>query len=301
MVVVVAGNNYVEEAKQLCKYLDARLVNVKYRVFPDGERYLRLMEPNTVSGETVIVVNTLYPNQVDSLFETTMLINAARRAGASKIIAYIPYIAYSRQDKVFLPGEPVTAEVVMKLLRHSGADCLVTVDIHSIHVLEFFGECCKNLLVFDRIVESIIDELYNPIAIAPDVGALHRARYIHEKLGLEYDHLTKKRDRETGEVSLEPKELDVRDRDIVLVDDIISTGGTIAKASETLLKQGARRVVVVASHGLLIGNAVEKMKKAGVYRVLLANTLGIRFSDPLIEYVDITPIIGRELRDMVIE
>ncbi|MET1160167.1 MAG: ribose-phosphate diphosphokinase [Thermoprotei archaeon] len=296
---IVYGLNYEDEARELGSLVNAEVLNVKHKIFPDGERYLRIEHAEKLSNSVAIVVNTMFPNQNDSLVETLMLINAARKANASKVIAVIPYLAYARQDKVFLSGEPVSAELVVKSLRMSGADVLITVDVHSPAILEHFDGIAVNLLVSRELVEKALEYLENPVVIAPDKGALERARYAAENLGLEYDYLVKHRDRETGIVKIEPKEASVSGRDVVIVDDIISTGGTIAEASKLLLSIGARKIVVAATHGLLVGSALDKLRKAGVYRVLLANTVGVKYEDPLVEYVDILRVIADKLGSII--
>ena len=298
-VYVAPGISYASEAKRLSSYLGATYLEVRHKVFPDGERYLRIEGSSRVDGKPVVVVNTMFPNQNDSFIETLMLINAAKKAGASKIVTFIPYLAYARQDKVFLEGEPISAEVVVKAIRNVGGDCLVVVDAHSEKVLRLFGTCTVNLLVFDKLVEKALQHTNNPVIIAPDEGALHRAEYAAKKLGLDYDYLVKHRDRETGSIRIEPKEISVKERDVIIVDDIISTGGTIAEAAKMILSQGARRIVVAASHGLLVGGALEKMRKAGIYRVYLANTLGVKYDDPLIEYVDILDVAANAIRSLL--
>lgn len=289
--IIVPGRNYFEESNELAEKLGCKILSVKYKVFPDGEKYVRINNSEEINGKIAIISNTMYPNQNDSFIETLMLINASVNAGASKVVAFIPYLAYARQDKVFLAGEPVTSDIVLSALRAAGLSCIYTVDIHSPEILERNIECYKNILVFNHMMEHAKKYVNDPIVLAPDKGALHRAKNIAQYQGLEYDYLVKERDRESGIIKIKPKKLDIRGRDIVLVDDIISTGGTIAEASRLLIENGARRIIVCASHGLLIGNAIEKIMKSGVYKVILANTLGIKYDIPFIEYIDIIPYI----------
>lgn len=273
----------------------ARVVKVHEKVFPDGELYLRIEEPEKLVGRTVHVISTMYPNQLDNIFKTLMLVDAARNAGASKVTAFIGYMAYSRQDKVFLPGEPVSACIVARSLRTAGVDHLVTVDVHSPRVLECFGGRAVNLLVSDLLVEHALKYVTNPVVIAPDKGALERASLPAKKLGLDYDYLVKQRDRVTGEVTYTPREVKVEARDVIVVDDIVSTGGTIAEASRMLLKVGARKVIVAATHGLFVGNALSRIGDAGVHRIIVADTLFVKHFHPLVEYVDISDRVAEAL------
>lgn len=297
MGVVIAGKNYETFAEKYASLLGYELVDIQTKIFPDGEYYVRIKKPESISGNKVVIINTMYPRQNDSLLETLMLIDAARRSGAKDIVVIIPYLAYARQDKVFLEGEPVTASIVVKIIRTIGANALVVVDIHSVKTLEDFNGKTLNILVSDKLVEKALSILNDPIVIAPDKGALHRARYAAERHGLEYDYLIKKRDRITGEISMMPKELRIDGRDIVIIDDIISTGGTIANATRILRSHGARKIVVAATHGLFIGNAFEKIRSAGVEKIYVANTLGITHKEPLIETVDVSEKVVTEMRN----
>lgn len=299
LLIIIPGRNYIDESIELAKKIGAEVLNVKYKVFPDGEKYVRIENSEKIMGKPVIISNTMYPSQNDSFIETLMLINASIKANASRIVAYIPYLAYSRQDKVFLTGEPVSAEIVLKTLYYTGIDCLITIDIHSEQVLKELNKCFYNIQVFDILFNNVKHLVNDPIVIAPDKGALNRAKYLADKFSLQYDYLVKERDRVTGEITIQTREIDIRNRDIVIVDDIISTGGTIAEASRKLIEKGARRVIVCASHGLLIGNAIENIKKAGVLKIVLANTLGIRFQDPFIEYVDVSERIAKILLEVL--
>lgn len=296
---LVVGSNYISQSEILASKLSAKVLDIHRKIFPDGELYVRIKEPEKIRGKVVIVANTLYPRQNDSLVETLLLIDAVRHNNPSKIILLIPYIAYSRQDKIFLPGEPISAEVVLKTLSHIGGDCLITIDIHSPKSLNSFNGIAENILVSDILVEKALRYVEKPIILAPDKGAIGRAKYAAEKHGLEYDYLVKQRDRITGEITMIPREITVENRDVIIVDDIISTGGTIVTAAKLMLKQGARRVVLATSHGLFIGNALEKIKASGIVKLLIANTLGTKPNDPLIEVVDVTHRIADAITKLI--
>lgn len=288
-----------EAGYRIAEKLGAKVVGLSEKTFPDGELYVKVESPEELAGKDVLVVSTMYPRQLESLFKTLMIVNAALNAGAKRILLVAAYLPYARQDKVFLPGEPVSGCIVTKTLRSAGVGFLATVDVHSTKVLECYEGPYLNVLVSDLLVEHALKYLENPVVIAPDKGALERASYAAKKLGLESDYLVKQRDRVTGEVSYAPRELSVSGRDVVIVDDIISTGGTIAEATRMLLKQGARRVVVAATHGLLVGDAMAKIERAGAYRVVLANTLATVHEHSMVEYVDISGRIAESLRGVI--
>ncbi len=292
MIVVPGPSRGSREfAESLASSIGARLARVSSKVFPDGERYVRIEE--RLDGEVAVVVQTLSPPQDSSLVEAMLLADAALGAGAGEAWLVAPYMAYSRQDRRFLEGEPVSASVVLRALASSGYTRLYTVEIHKDAVLESFPGRAVSVSPY-RYMASRIPLPENPLVLAPDLGAVARARELASALGAQYDYLVKRRDRVTGEIVVEPKEIPVRGRSVVIVDDIISTGGTVARAAEMLLAQGAERVIVVVAHALMVGGAVEKLRRAGVERVYAANTLP-PVGDPLVEYVDVAPLVGERI------
>ncbi len=267
--VVVAGPGGYP-ARRVAEALGAPLVEAEHKVFPDGEAYVRIPEP--IGGRVAVVVQSMYPEQDRRLVEAMLLVEAAKGLGAERVILVAPYTAYARQDRRFRTGEPISIKTVLQSLRVAGADAYITVDIHKPESLEYFQGPAVNIDPAPVFAEALRGE-ENLVVIAPDRGALHRARSLASLLSTPYDHLEKFRDRVTGEITMKPKELDVSGKTVVLVDDIISTGGTIAKAAEILRSRGAKRVIVAVSHALMVGNAAEKIAKAGVDRLIALDTV----------------------------
>ncbi len=262
--------------------------------FPDGETYVRIDVNKRY--DTIIVVDSMYPNQNDRFMEMLLGIEAAKEL-ARQVIVVAPYLAYSRQDRRFLPGEPVSIAVVLSSLSRVGARSLITVDIHKPESLSFFEGRTVNIdpaPAFAKSLSNVVSS--DTIVIAPDKGAIGRAKSLARRLGLEYDFLEKSRDRVTGEVTYKPKALGVKGRTAIIVDDIISTGGTVAKTAETLYGQGASEVIVVCSHGLFVGNAIEKLRRAGIKRIYAANTIPLPEN---IIVVDISDLVASAVRNLV--
>ncbi len=297
--MVIPGTNDNGLADAIVKGLDAEKASIYKKKFPDNEHYVRIIKPSSLDNSIAIIVNTLYPDQNDLWIETLFLTNAARNLGADMVINVIPYMAYSRQDKVFLSGEPISINVFLKALRAAGSDCLITIDMHNPESLKEFHGCSKNVLVSDILAKRALNYVSKPIILAPDKGALQRAKYAAESIGAEFDYLIKTRDKVTGKVSLEPKPLSVVGKDVIIIDDIISTGGTIALAAKKCLENGAKQVIVAASHLLLVGDAVEKLKKANVKKVIGANTIPVSIKDPVIEIVDISRRVIEVLKELI--
>ena len=298
-MLIVPGSNFTRQSMELAKRLGAEVVEVEKKVFPDGELYVRLKGlPSDLGSTCVAVANTMYPSQDTALVETLLLLNAVHKAGGKDVVLVAPYLPYMRQDKVFLQGEPVSAEVVLEVLTRTIKRGLV-VDVHNPSVLE--NRPWTNILVSDMLVAQALKYVNDPIVMAPDKGALERAGFAASKLNLEFDYLIKERDRVTGEVTVKPKSVSVAGRDVVIVDDIISTGGTLAEAAKFLRSQGARRIVVAATHGLLVGGAMRKMDEAGFSKIILADTLGVTHNSPSILYVSVVERISGFLREVCLE
>ncbi|MGC9121817.1 MAG: ribose-phosphate diphosphokinase, partial [Thermogladius sp.] len=194
-MLIVPGSNFTRQSMELAKSLGAEVVEVEKKVFPDGELYVRLRDvPPDLGSTCVAVASTMYPNQDTALVETLLLLNAVHKAGGKDVVLVAPYLPYMRQDKVFLQGEPVSAEVVLEVLTRTIKRGLV-VDVHNPTVLE--NRPWTNILVSDMLVAQALKYVNDPIVMAPDKGALERAGFAASKLNLEFDYLIKERDRVT--------------------------------------------------------------------------------------------------------
>ncbi len=277
----------------LASALGADIVEPIAKEFPDGETYVRV--EGEVNG-TPVVVQGLYPEQNNRLVELLLLVEAVHAYTGRDPVVVLPYLAYARQDKRFLPGEPISVHVVLKALEASGGGHLVVVDAHKPEALSVYTPGYTNVLPAEAFAEKIrgIAEGREAVVVAPDKGALGRAEALAKLLGARHDYLVKKRDRVTGEVKYMPRHVEVKGALVILVDDIVSTGGTMAKAAEILYSQGAGSVIAACSHGLFIGNALEKMKRAGIREVYAANTVPLPED---VEVVDVSKLVARALTE----
>ena len=247
----------------LARALKTEVVEVKYSRFPDGEQYLITGE---LDDETIIV-GSIVDN--DALVQLLLTIDAC---DCSKNRLVLPYMGYARQDKRFCRGEPVSARAVARAVSR-GVSEIITVNIHEKEVLRYFGVPARNIsLAHD--IGSYIRTLHldNPLILAPDEGALVFASQVASAGGWDFDHLEK--NRISGvEVKMAPKQLCAASRSVVIVDDIISTGGTIATASGMLYRQGAKDVFAVCVHGVLTGGAYVHLMAAGIRDVICSDTI----------------------------
>ncbi|WP_291765783.1 ribose-phosphate diphosphokinase [Caldivirga sp. UBA161] len=253
--------------------IGAEAREVTHKVFPDGEQYVRV-EAN-VRGNDVLYVTRLYPNQDQGLIRVMLLLDAVKGLGASRVGLFIPYMPYARQDRRFLEGEPVSINVMLNVLKGLGVDYLYVVDIHKPQSLEGYPGFI-NLKPFELYARGL-GGLSKPVVVSPDLGSLWRAEELAKVLDAEYDYLEKHRDRYSGEVSFTLRNLNVKGRDVVIIDDIISTGGTIIGAAGMLRNMGATSINVVATHCIMIGGAEAKLTKV-VDKLYCSNSILGKYS-----------------------
>jgi ribose-phosphate pyrophosphokinase len=289
--MIVYGSFSSRLAADLSGLLGQSSTAFETKVFPDGESYVRLPELDGVKW--AIVVNTMFPNQDKRFVETLLMCDALKRNGVTKISVVIPYLAYARQDKVFLPGEPVSTRVIGQSLKCSGVDEAFVVEAHSREAVEALGLNCVNVDVTKSLTKAVAELGAKPqVVVAPDQKASRRAEMIADELGLEVMVFSKTRDKTTGQVSTAPAvEANVNGKTVVFVDDIISTGGSIASAARLLRARGAAAMFAVCVHALMVGGAEDLLASSGIRRVIGSNTVEGKYSA-----YSVAPDIAEELR-----
>ncbi|MFQ5572978.1 MAG: ribose-phosphate diphosphokinase, partial [Nitrosopumilaceae archaeon] len=256
---VIGGKASQDLAKKLASKLKATYINTELRTFPDGENKITLgAKPKK---NKIVVVQSAYPPVDSNLIQCLSLISKAKQF-SSNVVAVVPYMGYARQDREFLPGEVVSMQVIAKLFKAAGATKLIVVDIHSIIGLKHFKISAKNISAVPELVKFFKKlKLKNPLIVSPDLGGRKRAKEFAKLLNSNYIALKKKRDRKSGKVKIISTNLkQVIGKDIILVDDMISSGGSIIKATEFLKRQKCKRVFVSCTHALLVGDAEKRIK-----------------------------------------
>ncbi len=290
--LVLAGPASEALGKALAAKLGLDLLKAEFRVFPDGESKFTVEEK--VSGKSVFVVQSTYPPVDEHLFQLMLASHRLSQDGA-KVTAVTPYLAYARQDKEFLPGEGITLGVVSHLMRSVGVRRVVTVDIHSAEGLSLFSFPIYSVSAIPTLVDYVKSELDlgDPVVISPDFGGSKRTEAFAQLYGARYLQLAKTRDRVSGDVVMAAAKLEVKGKEVIILDDIISTGGTVLAAAETVLKQGAKSALAVCVHGLFVGDAIHKLEEAGVKRIVGTNTVPGKFSK-----VDVSDALASHLKTL---
>ncbi|HEY9407379.1 MAG TPA: ribose-phosphate diphosphokinase [Nitrososphaera sp.] len=274
-ISVVTGPGSFDLANKIAKSLQAELAVASIRIFSDGESSIRLGKVQ----KNCIIVQSTHPPTDRHIMQLLMMAKKCMDDGAQDACAVIPYLAYARQDRAFLEGEVVSIALVAKLFETIGIKHIITVDIHSQLAMSYF-QSIQNVSSVRMLADYAANmKLRDPIAVSPDVGGTNRAKEFARHLNIEFISLKKSRHRFTGEVTIDESiDVDISKRDAILIDDIISSGGSVIKASEILRKLGVGRVCAMCAHALLIQDAAEKIKSAGVNDIISTNSVPGEYS-----------------------
>ena len=278
---LIAGSASQKVANNLSQTLNIPLVEIESKRFPDGELYVRILEK--IKGEDIYIIQTTYPDE--NIVELFLLLDAVKRSEAKSVTVIIPYFGYARQDKQFKEGEPISAAILAQLIS-TLSDKVITIDPHKEHILNFFTVPAESVSAIPSIASYLEDKEID-LVLSPDHGALNRAKKAAELLKCDVDYLEKKRI-DGNTISISPKNLDVKGRTVAIIDDIISTGGTMAEAINQLRIQKAETIYVACTHGLFAGSAIKKLQKAGCDEIIATDTIQSSFS-----IVSVTSVLNR--------
>lgn len=290
---LVAGSANPALAQEISRHIGIRLSDVEVGRFPDGETSVHIKE--TVRGADVFILQPTCPPVNDHLLELLLMIDALKRASAERITAVIPYYGYARQDRKHIGRVPISAKLVANMIVCAGADRVLTLDLPAGQIQGFFDIPVDNLRG-DPIIAGYFQQqrLANAVIVAPDVGAAKRARTVAESLGLPMAIVEKSR--------VSPDEVralniigDVQNKRVVIVDDIVSTGGTITEAAKLLLDFGATEVCAAFTHGVFAGEAVKKLEASPLKKIVVTNTITVPQS-PKIETIPVGILFAETIK-----
>ena len=294
---LLACNSNLALSEEIATTLNIPLTKASIKKFSDEEIFVEVNE--NVRGQDVYVIQSTSKPANDNLVELLVCIDALKRASAKQITAVIPYFGYARQDRKPGPRTPISAKLVANLITKSGADRVLTIDLHAGQIQGFFDIPVDNLYAAPILLEDIKKnyDLDRTVIISPDVGGVVRARYIANRLNIGLAIVDKRR--EAANISEVLNIIgDVKEKNCILIDDIVDTAGTLTNAGEALLNVGAKTVSAYVSHGVLSGTALEKIKKSVLKEIVTTNTISGLFSEDKnkIRRLSVAPLIAEAVK-----
>jgi len=282
----------VELGRKITELLKARAVQVEFKRFPDGESYIRFENTELIKNKDVVIVQTTGPPQNENLVQLFLMADNARDNGAKSITAVVPYLAYARQDSRFRPGEALSIKTIVNLLKTCGVSRIITVNAHNPTLLKTLPVSVEDLSAFSILAEHFKRKGFEgAFSLSMGKKGLGTAVEADKVLKGGCDYISTQRDRVTGNVTIEKKTLPVKNRDAVIFDDIISSGGTMIKAVSWVKEQGARRVYAACVHPLLTSDTKDRILRSGAEGVVGTDSVPSHVSE-----VSVAPLIAGALK-----
>ena len=271
---IFSGRSNPLLAKQIAQFLDRDLGAISIRTFSDGELWVKYEE--NIRGHNVFIVqSTNGPSE--NIIELTLMVDAAVRASADTVTVVIPYFGYGRQDRKDQPRVPISSRVMIDILTAMGTDRIITMDLHSTQIQGFAKIPFDNLYSRSVLFDAIKDENLEPdnsVVLAPDIGSVKMSQGYAKNLGM-YFALIDKRRYAPNQAEISHLIGDLNGMDVLIIDDMIDTAGTTVNAAEAALKQGAKSVTAVATHGVLSGPAMERLSESNIKKIIVTDTIAI--------------------------
>lgn len=291
---IFSGSAHPTFGKEVSKHLGFPLSKAVIGKFSDGEINIQISE--SVRGKDIFIIQPTCVPVNDNLMELLVMVDALRRSSANSITAVLPYFGYARQDRKAAPRVPITAKMVANLMQEVGIERIITMDLHAGQIQGFFDVPVDNLygsIVFRDYIRS--KALKNPIIASPDVGGVTRARYFANQMGLDLIIVDKRREK-ANESEVMNIIGSAKERDVILVDDMIDTAGTICKAALALKEQGATSVMALGTHAVLSGNAIKRIKESVLDEVVVTNSIPLVQKCDKITTLSVAPLFAEVIR-----
>jgi len=272
LMKILSGTSNLSLSRSIARQLKLKLVNTNIKSFADGEVYVEINE--NIRGNSVFVIQSTSTPANDNLMELLLCIDALRRSSAKNITAVIPYFGYARQDRKVVPRTSISAKLVSNLITNAGASRIVTVDLHSGQIQGFFDIPVDNLFTTPLFARYIKKNLKNKnlICVSPDVGGVQRTRGLATKINVDLAIIDKRR-LQPGKSQVMRIIGNVQNKECIIVDDIIDSGGTIVNAVDALIREGAKSVYVFVTHAVLSGEAINKIKKSKINKLIITDSI----------------------------
>lgn len=295
-MLLLSGTSNHPLADELAQQLEIDQLKVEIEQFPNSER--RVWVQGDVVNQNVVVLQSLTTPVDERIMELLLLTDALERAGADQVHAIIPWLGYSLQDKVFRPGESLSAKVVANLISQSFIDRVLLLDLHNNSIPGFFSvptTVLSGLELFARYIEQRWNH-NNLVVCSPDFGGLKRARELAIRLGVNLTNIDKQRDLQTGQVTATAVHGDVKSKTVIIFDDCIVGGGTVIESAKILKESGAKEVHFVSTHGLFTGDAQDRIAESEVDSVIITNSIHHPQLSNKISLISVTPLFTEVLR-----
>ncbi|QVJ01995.1 ribose-phosphate diphosphokinase [Nocardiopsis eucommiae] len=300
-LMLFSGRTHPALAEEVAKELGIEVVPTRFDTFANGEIFMRYLE--SVRGSDAFVIQSHADPVNESIMEQLIMVDALKRASAKRITVVTPILGYARQDKKHRGREPISSRLVTDLFRTAGADRMMAVDLHTDQIQGFFDGPVDHLFALPILADHIASQVDHAeiTVVSPDAGRVRTADRWADRLGAPLAIIHKRRDPDVAnQVKVHEVVGEVKDRVCVLVDDMIDTGGTIVKASEALFEQGAKKVLVAATHGVLSGPAADRLQNSRISEVVITNTLPVpeeRAFEKLTQ-LSIAPLVARAINEV---
>jgi ribose-phosphate pyrophosphokinase len=300
-LMLFSGEGYPELADRIADRLDIELGGVELRQFSGGEVYARYLD--SVRGSDVFIIQSLGQPVNRNLMQLLVMIDAAKRASAKRITAVIPWYAYSRQDRKTKPREPITARLIANMIEIAGAERVMTMDLHVGQIEGFFSFPVDHLTAMHTFVDHFVEEGFrdaeDAVVVAPDTGEVKVAKRLADHLGLPWAIVNKMR-REVQQSEVTHVIGDVRNKRVIMIDDLIDTAGTLCNAAQKLIEEGATEVYAAATHAVFSGPAYERIEASPLKEVVVTDSLPLKEDRPRskIRTLTIAPILASTIRNV---
>lgn len=291
---VFSGTANPEFSRQIVKYLGIPLAEASIKRFSDGEISVQIGE--SVRGKDVFIVQPTCAPTDTNLMELLILTDALKRSSASSITAVVPYFGYARQDRKAAPRVPITSKLVANMIEIAGIDRIITMDLHAGQIQGFFDIPVDNLygtIAFTNYVKN--KHLKNPIVASPDIGGVARARSLAKQLDLDLVIIDKRREK-ANESEVMNVIGDVNGKDVILIDDMVDTAGTLVKAATAFKERGATSVIAFCTHPVLSGPAYERIATGALDELVVTDTIPLKEQNEHIKVISVAPLFAEVIR-----
>ena len=292
---LISGSANLPLSRKIAESIDYPLCSVNISDFPEGETFVQILED--VRGRDVFIIQPTIPDPNRALMELLILVDAAKRSSAGRITAVVPCYGYARQDKKDQPRVPITAKLVANLLIAAGTDRILTIDLHAGQIQGFFDIPADNLYAYPVLSEYLHTlDLKNGVVCSPDVGSIKIASSFARRLNLPLATVDKTR-MNNFEVKATKVIGNVEGKDVILVDDLVSTAGTLAEAARLLVQEGGRNIYACATHGILVGPALLRLKESPIKQFIITDTVRYDASstDFDIQVISVAGLLGQAI------